>query len=202
MQKTTLIAGLMAHLLVLPAVAKDATFAETSGEMVHQMLGDGFGATRSFPVPKVGTRAISIQRRDQAGREEMVLVKTSTADIDPAARLKVEFDVNSANLSTSAHKVLRELGLALVDEKIVQHQICIKGHTDSDGAEDYNIRLSFARSEAVKAYLKATLAVETGRLHVFGYGESLPLVANNSLAGKQANRRVEVSLNCAELAIP
>jgi outer membrane protein OmpA-like peptidoglycan-associated protein len=176
-------------------------FVKQADEMVEQMLGGGqqYGLTRSFVVVEEPTRAIKARRKNSAGEEETVVVQVPAAGIDPAARLKVEFDVGSATLRATAYQVLGELGKALRDERVVDHNVCIKGHTDGDGDEGYNLGLSYARANTVKEYLKGACAIPAGRLQVFGYGENMPLVENDSPWHKQTNRRVEVSLNCPEI---
>lgn len=65
----------------------------------------------------------------------------------------------------------------------------ITGHTDSRASDEYNMDLSLRRANAV-----ASIAASTGvRIaDVRGYGERMPKVANNSAAGMQQNRRVEI----------
>jgi len=71
--------------------------------------------------------------------------------------------------------------------------IRVDGHTDSDGSDSSNQVLSEARARSVRAYL-----VEAGadgeRIDAVGFGETLPVVANNSEENKQRNRRIEFSV--------
>ena len=70
-------------------------------------------------------------------------------------------------------------------------RIRITGHTDSDGAEDYNLRLSRERAAAVLGYLRER-GIVPGRMESGGAGEGRPCAVNDSEAGKVLNRRVEV----------
>jgi OOP family OmpA-OmpF porin len=73
-------------------------------------------------------------------------------------------------------------------------KILIAGHTDSDGSEAYNLQLSQKRADAVKAYLIQNYAIDGANLTAKGFGESQPIADNTTAAGKQKNRRVELSL--------
>ena len=80
--------------------------------------------------------------------------------------------------------VLREFNQSLVD---------VKGHTDADGADDYNMDLSQRRAESVAEYLTGQ-GLNPERFEVKGYGESQPVSSNASARGKQQNRRVEIEI--------
>jgi OmpA-OmpF porin, OOP family len=67
------------------------------------------------------------------------------------------------------------------------------GHTDSDGSDAYNQKLSVARSEAVKAYLTGA-GVEKNRVYTEGKGEKQPVADNKTKEGKAKNRRVEIEV--------
>ena len=80
--------------------------------------------------------------------------------------------------------VLREFNQSLVD---------VKGHTDADGADDYNMDLSQRRAESVAEYLTGQ-GLNAERFEVRGYGENRPVASNASARGKQQNRRVEIEI--------
>ncbi len=191
---------LFSFALPVPLRAADG-FVENAEQMVDQLLGGKkeYGLTRSFTVVEPETRAIAVRKKNKKGEDEIMVIEVPTTAIDPVARLKVEFDVGSANLRSSAYQVLGELGRALQNERVIDHRVCIKGHTDSDGDEDYNLGLSYQRAHSVQNFLQGALGVPGGKISVFGYGEAMPIIANSNNYNKQLNRRVEVSLNCAEL---
>ena len=68
--------------------------------------------------------------------------------------------------------------------------VLIEGHTDSIGPEDYNMGLSVRRARAVKDYM-VSQGIAKERLSVKGFGESQPLVSNDTKEGRAQNRRVE-----------
>jgi outer membrane protein OmpA-like peptidoglycan-associated protein len=66
----------------------------------------------------------------------------------------------------------------------------IQGHTDNVGSKDYNLKLGLARAEAVRNYLYTEHKIPLQRMSIFSYGESKPVVANNSDKNRSKNRRV------------
>ena len=72
-------------------------------------------------------------------------------------------------------------------------RIRIEGHTDSVGATEANQRLSEQRAMAVRNALVAA-GVGAARIETVGHGESKPVATNATVAGRQANRRVELTL--------
>jgi outer membrane protein OmpA-like peptidoglycan-associated protein len=70
----------------------------------------------------------------------------------------------------------------------------IEGFTDSMGSEDFNQKLSERRADAVKRYLVGR-GVQPARLTSSGRGENAPVADNESAAGRQLNRRVEVLIS-------
>jgi outer membrane protein OmpA-like peptidoglycan-associated protein len=66
----------------------------------------------------------------------------------------------------------------------------IEGHTDSKGPANYNLTLSKARANAVKTYLLQEYGIDAKRLTTTGYGESQPVASNDTVQGRQNNRRV------------
>ena len=71
--------------------------------------------------------------------------------------------------------------------------ILIEGHTDNTGEDAYNQKLSENRAASVESYL-ITQGIKNSRVTTKGYGESQPLDANETEAGRQKNRRVEVAI--------
>jgi outer membrane protein OmpA-like peptidoglycan-associated protein len=72
-----------------------------------------------------------------------------------------------------------------------KRHVLIEGHSDNLGTEEYNVRLSQQRAEAVRDMLVAR-GVAAPRIRTKGYGSKFPMVDNDSAAGRQQNRRVEV----------
>lgn len=70
----------------------------------------------------------------------------------------------------------------------------ISGHTDTDGKDDYNLKLSENRAKSVVDYL-ISKGVDPKRLSYKGYGETRPIAPNNTAEGKSKNRRIEFRIN-------
>ena len=101
----------------------------------------------------------------------------------------VLFDTASANLRPGAREKLAKIaGVLLAHPGLT---IEIDGHTDNIGDEDYNQRLSERRAEAVRSYLVRE-GIPPSTVTAMGLGESSPVVSNQTAAGRQQNRRVEV----------
>jgi OOP family OmpA-OmpF porin len=103
----------------------------------------------------------------------------------------VNFESNSDRLVPGASAVLDSVAAVL--RKYPTIKIQIDGHTDSDGAADYNESLSARRATTVQDYL-ASNGVSDNRMSVRGYGESQPIAENTSAAGKAQNRRVVLQI--------
>jgi outer membrane protein OmpA-like peptidoglycan-associated protein len=101
------------------------------------------------------------------------------------------FDYDRANLKPVAQENLTKLATIL--QKYEDTNILIEGHTDSDGAEDYNMQLSQRRAQSVANHLSGQ-AVDATRFTLMGYGETQPVAPNDTPASKALNRRVEVAI--------
>ncbi len=104
----------------------------------------------------------------------------------------ITFDVNSSALKANFFSVLDSVNLVLKEYKSTL--VTVAGHTDSSGADDYNMRLSQQRAQTVATYLNNN-GVATERLAAVGYGESQPVASNDTAEGKARNRRVEITLD-------
>jgi outer membrane protein OmpA-like peptidoglycan-associated protein len=72
-------------------------------------------------------------------------------------------------------------------------KVKILGHTDSEGSDSYNLKLSHDRAAAVAAYLQEK-GIDKARIAYQGYGETLPLDTNLTPEGRKNNRRTEIEI--------
>lgn len=105
------------------------------------------------------------------------------------------FAFDSDQILPAAGTNLSELAKSL--QKYPDSQLLIVGHTDNVGDNAYNQRLSERRSNSAAAYLAAQGVART-RLATSGKGESEPVATNETDAGRQKNRRVEVAIYASE----
>ena len=101
------------------------------------------------------------------------------------------FDTNKDTFKQQTYPVL--LAISAILKEYPSSKFSIEGHTDSDGSNEFNLRLSDSRAIAVKKYL-VEQGIDEFRLSAMGYGESKPIDTNKTKAGKANNRRVEVKL--------
>ncbi len=106
--------------------------------------------------------------------------------------LLLQFDTNRADIRPEHIKDM-DAAAAFIN-KYPGKKILVAGHTDSDGSAEYNQLLSQKRADAVRDYLIKNYNLEGTNIMARGYGESRPIADNSSAAGKQQNRRVEISL--------
>ena len=103
----------------------------------------------------------------------------------------ITFATNSADINADFYSVLDSVALVL--EEYDKTLVVVAGHTDSDGSAAFNENLSERRAQSVSGYL-VSQSILPVRLETIGFGERQPIADNDSAAGKQLNRRVEITL--------
>ncbi|GGY48987.1 OmpA family lipoprotein [Bacterioplanes sanyensis] len=103
----------------------------------------------------------------------------------------ITFASGSSAVASSFYEVLNSV--ALVIKEYDRTLVVVAGHTDSVGSESTNQRLSEQRAQSVSAYLKSR-GIKSVRLETVGFGERSPIASNATAAGKEQNRRVEITL--------
>jgi OOP family OmpA-OmpF porin len=115
-----------------------------------------------------------------------------TEDIVPLIQQNINFDFNSAKIKDSAESIIQSIASDLQSEKYLDIKVLVKGHTDSTGSDDYNLKLSQKRADSVKNKL-VEKGVNENRVTTEGYGELEPLEPNLTKEGRAANRRAEIT---------
>ena len=114
------------------------------------------------------------------------------ATLDKQGRLQlygILFDVDKATLQSESTKQLQHVVTLLKENPELKLEI--QGHTDDQGADDYNLKLSQRRADTVVTYL-GLFGIGSKRLTPKGFGESKPVMPNTTEEGRANNRRVEL----------
>ncbi|WOH66661.1 OmpA family protein [Bradyrhizobium sp. BWA-3-5] len=127
------------------------------------------------------TRSLSI-----AEREEIAAIVQDKPKID----LEINFDYNSADISTKSLPSVQALGRALTNNDLKGSTFVVAGHTDAAGGDAYNQDLSERRADAIKRYLVDKYGINGTDLVTVGYGKSKLKDPSQPLA--EVNRRVQV----------
>jgi outer membrane protein OmpA-like peptidoglycan-associated protein len=101
----------------------------------------------------------------------------------------VLFDFNQASLKPGAKEKLAKVSGILLAYPTLHMNV--EGHTDSIGSDDYNMKLSQRRADAVRDYLTSNGIGQTS-VQAIGLGKDGPVASNDTAAGRQQNRRVEM----------
>ncbi len=104
----------------------------------------------------------------------------------------VLFDVDRSALKPAGTRMVDQLAEALKADP--QRTVLVEGFTDSTGADAYNQTLSTERADAVRVALLAQ-GIASTRVVSRGYGKANPVGSNDTAAGRQMNRRVEIVLS-------
>lgn len=99
------------------------------------------------------------------------------------------FDVDQASLKPGAMQSLYRLVTFL--KEYPDRAVLVEGHTDSTGSDAYNQSLSERRAESVRSFLIQN-AIDVRRVLARGYGKAYPVAGNDTAAGRQRNRRVDI----------
>ncbi len=135
-------------------------------------------------------RARGLEEELEAQRTERGLVLTLS---------EVLFDVGHATLKEGAGRTIRQLADFLRENP--ERRVLIEGHTDNTGSYQLNQDLSRRRAEAVRSAL-ADAGISGDRIRTVGHGPDYPVASNNTAAGRQQNRRVEIIISDREGHIP
>ncbi len=104
---------------------------------------------------------------------------------------QILFDSGKSSIKEQSNDKLKEIMAILAEYPTAK--FTVEGHTDSQGSNKLNQRLSDSRANAVKTYLTEN-GVDQFRLSAVGYGEDRPIATNKTRAGRAKNRRVEINL--------
>jgi outer membrane protein OmpA-like peptidoglycan-associated protein len=208
--------GLILIVLLLPALAglagcgsrtkKGAGIGAATGAVAGAVIGHQSGHKTEGAIIGAAVGGLlggAVGARLDKQAEELAAIaetrRTEQGLIVTLASNKIQFDVNSSTVKPASREVLVELAGIL--KKYPEDLILIAGHTDSDGAADYNLDLSQMRAQAVGDIL-ITNGVPGETVTIRGFGETQPIASNETAEGKAQNRRVELTITIDESKVP
>jgi OOP family OmpA-OmpF porin len=131
-------------------------------------------------------KGISYKNNLKIISEEILQIQYSIQEI--FAKNKIEFSVNSYELTKKNQVILNEIITLLDSHPSIQLEI--EGYTDTSGDSINNLKLSRLRAETVLTYLISG-GISPKRLTANGYGDKKPIASNTTVEGRRVNRRVE-----------
>jgi outer membrane protein OmpA-like peptidoglycan-associated protein len=152
---------------------------------------------REREVQTAQGQAAAAQNQAAAAQDALARARQEMADLQAKQTERgmvmtlsdVLFDTGQSTLKPGADRALDRLAQYLKDSSGTH--VIIEGHTDSVGSDDYNLGLSQRRAQAVAEAL-TTRGVSADRVQTKGLGKSYPVASNDTPAGRQQNRRVEI----------
>lgn len=181
-----------------------AATGAAAGAAIGGVIGNQTGSTARGAIlgAIVGGAAGAVigHQMDQQAKEIDASVEGATVErvgegIQVTFASGLLFPYDSDVLQPAARANLTELANSL--KKYPESQLLIVGHTDDTGSDSYNMGLSQRRADAAAAFLQSQ-GIARSRIQTSGKGESEPVATNESDAGRQQNRRVEVAIYASE----
>jgi len=180
--------------------AKGTTIGAGAGALAGAIIGKAAGNTTTGAIvgAAVGgaTGAAIGNYMDRQARElEEDLENATVERVGEGIKITFDsgilFDTESFALKDASKEDIANLSEVL--QKYEDTNIMFGGHTDSRGTEAYNQELSEERAKSVAEY-SAFTGVDAKRMTIVGYGENEPIASNDTEAGRQQNRRVEIAI--------
>ncbi len=184
------------------SATKGAAIGAAAGAVVGLVSGDDAVERRQRALVLAGVGALAggavgyyMDRQEAELRAELqgsgVSVTRDGDNITLNMPGNVTFAHDSADLSPAFFDVLNSVTKVMnkFDKTVVE----VAGHTDSTGSDSYNQRLSERRAGSVASYLRSQ-GISDQRLITVGMGEAMPVADNSTASGREANRRVEITM--------
>ena len=214
MMKKTAIALFLCAVLIMAGCATPQTKTQqgavygaaggaVAGAVIGQVIGRDtkatvIGAAIGAAVGGLGGAAVGRMMDNQERDMREALAASEAAAVSREGNLlavtfkgDVTFDTNSAVVKPGLYPEINRVAGVL--KQYPETVVRVEGHTDSVGSEEYNMNLSYQRANAVRNLL-VQQGIAANRIEVVGFGESMPIATNDTEAGRQMNRRVEIKI--------
>jgi outer membrane protein OmpA-like peptidoglycan-associated protein len=165
------------------------TGGDAAAHRKNALIAAGVGALAGGAIGNYMDRQQAELRHDLAGTGVSVTRMGDNITLNMPGN--ITFKSGSSELDPSFYKVLNSVNLVV--KKYNQTVVEVAGHTDSTGAAEQNQQLSERRANSVAQYLESQ-GLATNRVVTVGAGETRPVADNATAEGRQANRRVELTL--------
>ena len=184
---------------------KGAVIGATSGAVIGAIIGNNAGKGGNSEAGAViggvvgGTAGVLIGAKmdKQAQKIEEEIPGATVERVEDAIVITfdetsgVYFETNKYNINNASQQTLNKL--VAVFKEYPETNILVVGHTDSVGAEDYNMTLSKNRATSVTNYL-INNGISRSRLTTDWFGETQPIQDNSTSEGRAKNRRVNIAV--------
>jgi len=175
------------------AVAVSATpIGKETGATVRNAI---MGAAASGPAATSITRQMDKQARELAFELPGSVVQRLGGGIVVTLPEGMLFAQESDELTPASRDNLRRLGSSI--EQYPNTRVMIVGHSDAEGGKERNLNLSERRAQAIASLLEQ-IGVNRARMTTIGRGDAEPIATNDTDAGRQWNRRVEIAIYADE----
>lgn len=176
---------------ILSAMARDEIDQGTAERQAVLAEARAREAERNAQRARTATaQAQTAEERAEALERELAELKGKKTDRGIVVTLgDVLFDTDKATLKPGAYSTIERLATVLKEDP--SRRVLIEGHTDSVGSGEYNQALSERRARSVQSALFER-GVEASQISTVGKGETTPVASNDTAAGRQQNRRVEL----------
>jgi outer membrane protein OmpA-like peptidoglycan-associated protein len=183
---------------------REAEIAMASAREAQQSAESARMAAIAEQQKLAAAKAASDAARDQAEKDaqavrerlkdqlNLILMTRDTARGLIVNMSDVLFDTAQATLKPGAKEKLAKVSGILLAYPTLH--VTVEGHTDSIGGDEYNLQLSQRRADSVRAYLVSN-GISPANIESHGMGKDNPVATNDTAAGRQQNRRVEMVVN-------
>ena len=176
---------------LLGAIIGHQSGHKEGGAVIGAAAGAGIGGLIGYRMEQQAKKLETVRGM------ENVTYNEDTKEID--ATMNILFDFDKATIRPSEKAKLDELARVFSDYP--ENIVIVEGHTDSKGSAAYNKRLSELRASRVAEYLRSK-NIDISSLTARGYGESQPVATNETAAGREQNRRVDLRISADPERVP
>ncbi len=171
--------------ILLQARTREAQAAEQRNQQIQQQ-----NESIQQQNQAISQRTESVEQRNKELQQQLADLQAKQTEQGIVLTLgDVLFDTAQATLKPGADPTIDRLAKFMRDN--MDRHVMIEGYTDSRGSDQYNQQLSQQRAAAVRNAL-VMRGIDPNRLRTVGLGESYPVASNDTPAGMQRNRRVEI----------